>query len=265
MRSALPGRQARGPSPLVPLKRLYTFGTVGQLVLTALVAVPLALLLIYLVYPLIDMSVALQEARELRENQATMVRKALEARKRGDLKSFQEHMRKAQRIAAVDLRDRLRKAMESYPLNTEPYLELAKLEAAPLYGDPVGDRSKVERLLDEAKRLRPRDPTPWVMLAEMLSSQIAAAQDKGRTDLIQPLARAALAEIEPAIERYPARPQLRLMHARLLERLSRRDQAIAEYRRALDLAEKTSEKELKFTPEVVKEIQQSIEKLKGTP
>jgi tetratricopeptide (TPR) repeat protein len=207
------------------------------------------------------MSVALREADELQKNQARTVQKAMEARGRGDLKGFQEQMRKTQKIATVDLPACLRKAIESYPGNTEPYLELAKLEAAPLYDNPTGDRSRVERLLDEAKRLRPHDPTPWVMLAEMLSSQITAAQSKGRTELIPPLAEAALREIEPAIERYPAHPRMRLIHARLLERLARPEEAIEEYRKALLLAEQTSEKELKFKPEAVKEIQQSIQRL----
>jgi len=254
-----PGRvlRTKGSSPL------FTFGTGGQLALTAAVAAPLALVLIFLIYPLIDMSVALGEAQKLEENQNLTVKLASDARKRGDVKTYQEYMRRARRIEAVEIPARYQKAIAAFPGNAEPYVELAKMEAAPLYGDPAGDRSKVEKLLDEAKRLRPRDPTPWVMLAEMFSSQIAAAEEKGEAELIPALAKAGLEEIEGAIKRYPAQPQFRLIRARLLERISRREEAVKEYETALSLAEETSEKELKFTPGEVEGIRKAIEKLKG--
>jgi len=243
--------------------KVRTFGTRGQLTLTALVAAPLGLILIFILYPLIDMSVALEEAQKLVENQNLTVQMAMDARKRGDDKTFEEYMTRAQRIADVEIPARYRSAIEAYPGNAEPYVELARLEAAPLYDDPTSDRSKVERLLDDAKRLRPCDPTPWVMLAEMLSAQIAAAEEKGRADLIPALAQAGLTESEGAIKRYPAQPRLRLIRARLLGRLTRPAEAIKEYETALFLAEETSEKELKFTPEVVKGIEESMEKLKA--
>ena len=102
------------------------------------------------------------------------------------------------------------------------------------------------------------------MFAQILSSQIEAAQARGQTQLVRQLATVALREIDGAVERYPTHPGMRRMRARLLERLSRRAEAAEEYSKALDFAERTSEKELKFSPEEVAGIEQAIKRLEAT-
>ena len=237
------------------------FGTGGQLVLTALVAVPITLVLLLLFYPLIDMSVALEGAQLARRTHAERLQEAEDALKRGDHPTCDQKVREAREIVTVQLPEHLREAIAAYGTNPEPYMELARLEAAPIWNDPTGDRSRVDQLLAAAKRLRPHDPEPYMTLVQLIQSQMEAAEAKGQRDRVRPLAEAALRETSEAIERYPTQPRMRWMRGRLFERLSRRGEAIEEYRKALDLAERTSEKELKFSPEEANGIRQVIRRL----
>ena len=237
-------------------------GTARQLSLTIGVATPLLLAVVFLLYPLMETSLSMQQARGAMAERATLLREANHARKMGNNPLAEMKLRQADRLLSGDVRQFLRTAAACYPENPEPVMELADLEAASLHGRPDADRKRFVVLLDTVKRLRPHDPKPYARFTQVLMSQVNAADEAKQPERAKQLAAEALVEITEAVRRYPTSPQLVLMRAETLERLGRNREAVDEYEKALDYAERTSEKELKFPPDEVRRITRRVLALK---
>jgi hypothetical protein len=142
-------------------------------------------------------------------------------------------------------------------------MELAQRHATLATDAPDDDLLNLRRAIERAKASAPRDPAPWVLLAQVLDVQSQAAAARGDAVGSSRLAGESLVEIDGALERYPVQPKLRWLRARLLERLGRGSEAVAEYNLALDYAERTSEKELWFTPAELREIRLAIRRIEN--
>ena len=248
-----------------------TFGPWVQLLVAVALAAPLVAGLVTVVYPLVDMSVAMEQAtiaRDLGTEKLAQARKRAES---GDEHAAEELDREAKDLLGVQYPRFLDEAIGECPYAPEPWMDLAKMEAAAVEASPgagssaeavaKAEREKLGRMVSKAKSLSPHDPAPWAIYAQTLASLSKSADNSGRADEGRTLASEALREIDGALSRYPAQPKLRLLRARLYDRLGRTPEAAAEYRSALDLAERTSQKELKFSVDDLRDIRLALHRI----
>ncbi len=261
--AALAGMMAAGLALREPGRpgRAFAFGSWGQLLVAVILAAPLVLGLVTVVYPLVDMSFAMEEAALVRDEGAA---KFAEADKLPKESPEAEKLRgEAQELLGGRYPQLIEEAIGRFPYNPAPWREIARLESGALRHSPEAGRGKMEAVIERAKALSPRDPAPWVLYAQTLWDMTKAADDAGKRSLGDNLASDAAREADGGVARYPAQPQLRLLRARINDRLGLGERAVADYRAALDLAERTSQKELKFKPDEIREILLAVRKIES--
>jgi len=142
----------------------------------------------------------------------------------------------------------LDQAKKSSPGNQQVYLDIAQAHAYNYaLSHTTQDLDQAVAFYEQARRLRPLDERSSLYLAQLY-------RKAGRKH-------DALEAVERALQAYPTHPDINLLRGELLESLGYREKAIQSYRTALDYAERSSQRERRFSPQEIRDLLDRIDKL----